>query len=265
MTREILLKISAVLIAILASFPSVGKAQTPASAEEKSLAIDSVAARWQDWESVTISGKFKMHGLPLSPSVKIFMQRDSLILISLRAPFVGEVGRAEIADSTILVVNKMKKTYVEEPIDKALAYYPGGVSDLQNLILGRIVIPGFGCLARELSELVEIYPENNGTYTLVATKEAALPGFNYGYMLTHDWRNGALMVLPVARPDIAVVISYEYFEKGYDMTFVYQSEKKNYSATLELQSPEFDTKGFERIRLSQKFTKVDFDKFLKSF
>lgn len=261
-------KITAVLalaLILLAAMPRNASSQNIVDADERLLAVDSITASWEAWTSVGISGKFRMAGLPLSPSVKIYMVRDSSIFISLRAPLVGEVGRAEIADSTLLVVNKINKTYVEEPIARALAYYPGGVSDLQDLILGRVVIPGFGLLSRELADKVEIYAEADGSSTLVATKESAIPGFNYGYMISPRWLTGALMVLPVDKPDVSVVLSYEYFEKGYDLDFVYQSDKRNYTARLELGRPEYDAKGFDRIKLNSGFTKLPFDKFIKSF
>lgn len=73
------------------------------------------------------------------------------------------------------------------------------------------------------------------------------------------------MVLPVDKPDVSVVLSYEYFEKGYDLDFVYQSDKRNYTARLELGRPEYDAKGFDRIKLNSGFTKLPFDKFIKSF
>lgn len=116
----------ALALILLAAMPRNASSQNIVDADERLLAVDSITASWEAWTSVGISGKFRMAGLPLSPSVKIYMVRDSSIFISLRAPLVGEVGRAEIADSTLLVVNKMNKTYVEEPIARALAYYPGG-------------------------------------------------------------------------------------------------------------------------------------------
>lgn len=252
-------------IAIFCSIPHMWADRNPSDTADKSLAIDSITASWQEWETVALSGKFKMEGLPLSPSVKIFMVRDSAILISLRAPFVGEVGRAEIVDSTLLVVNKMNKTYVEEPISKALAYYPGGVSDIQDLLLGRVVVPGYGILNSGIAQMVEIYPEDDGTSTLIATKETAVPGFNYGYIITPGWLTGALMVLPVARPDVAVVLSYEYFEKGYDIDFMYQSDERSHRALLDLGLPDFGAKGFDSIKLGSGYTQLPFDKFIKSF
>lgn len=258
-----LFKILAILSFIL--FPLTGRAQTLLPADTTKMVIDSISSRWGDWDKVSISGKFKMAGLPLSPSVKVYMQRDSSIFISLRAPLMGEVGRAEVIDSTLLIVNKMNKTYVEEPIEKALAYYPGGISDLQNLLLGRAVMPGYGPLSPDIAEIAELYGEEDGSTTLIATEEARLEGFNYGYSFTPDCLLQALMVLPLDHPDVAVTLSYEYYEKGYDMEFVYQSEKRNYRATLELNEPDTDGNPMNPIKIGNNFKKLDLADFWKSF
>lgn len=253
------------VMALIPGFVTALSAQTLLPDRDRRALADSIAARATDWETVNISGKLKMKGLPVTPGVRIFMKRDSVVLISLRAPLLGEVGRAEIADSTILMVNKMNKTYVEEPLSKALDYYPGGISDVQDLILGNMVIPGFGNLSPDTEEMVEIYHEDDDTFTVVASEEAALPGFNYGYVLDSALNTGALMVLPLSRPDVSVTLTYEYFENGYDLAFYYQSEKRNHTATLELDLPEWGGSGFDRIRLNSKFTRLTFDKFMKSF
>lgn len=237
----------------------------PVSREVKQLALDSISAPYNNWETATISGKFKMGGLPLSPSVRIYMKRDSSIFISLRAPLVGEVGRAEIADGRMLLVNKMNKTYVDESISKALAYYPGGVSDLQNLLLGRIIIPGFGLLSPDMAGSVDIYSEKDGTLTLIPQQDAMIPGFNYGYTINRNWLTEVLMVLPLNKPDVAVTLNYTHFNKGYDLEFVYQSEKRNYRATLELDPPKWEGQGFDRIKINSSYTQLSLDKFYKSF
>ncbi len=266
--KTIFIRLSGLLLTValmIAAGTAPAVSQTLLEEAEKMAFVDTVSGSWTSWESLSVSGKFKMGGLPVSPSVKIFMQRDSSILISLRAPFVGEVGRAEIVDSTLLVVNKMNKTYVEEPIAKALAYYPGGISDIQDLLLGRAVIPGLGLLSPDIAGSVEIYAEDDGSTTLIASEEARLEGFNYGYSFTPEYLLGALMVLPLSRPDVAVTLTYQYYTKGYDIEFVYQSEKRNYRALLELDTPDPEGNGFGRIKLGNKYTKLPFDKFIKSF
>lgn len=156
-STRIPLSIAVILTVLSLCISFSAGAQTQVSPERCGEMIDSITSRWLPWNSVSISGKLKMAGLPVSPSMKIYMKRDSALFISLRAPFMGEVGRAEILGDTIMVVNKMKKTYVKESIEKALDHYPGGLADLQDLILGRIVIPGKGLLESGHSPQLEIY------------------------------------------------------------------------------------------------------------
>ena len=185
---------------------------------QKRAVIDSLAIVWQPWESVAVNGKLKMAGLPLSPSLKMYMERDRSIMISVRAPFVGEAGRVEIVNDTLLAVNKLNKIYVEEPISKALSYYPGTLSDLQNLLLGRIVIPGVGMLEHGMAEAVDIYDGNDGTCTIVAAEGNMLPGFMYGYSVDPMEGMMRMAVLPESLPSTQVIIDYIFFDRGYDMT-----------------------------------------------
>lgn len=255
----------AVLIVAMVIFTGMHmSAQTPVDSVARHAVVDSIIAPWTDWKDVSINGKLKMAGLPVSPSVKIFMERDSAIYISLRAPFVGEVGRAEITDSTVLVVNKMKKVYIEESLEKVFSFYPGSLYDLQNLILGRVALPGLGMLSHEVEDAVDIYAEEDGTYSLVVSEEAEIPGINYGYVFDSGFWPVALLVLPQQAPDISVTLGYEYYENGYDMTVFYRSDKKNIQATLELDEPDWKGKPFDRISLGSKYRKVDLKDFMTS-
>ncbi len=240
-------------------------AQSPLSKRERKEVVNTVVKDWNDWKTVSLSGKLKLDILPLSPGVKIFMQRDSMILISLRAPLMGEVGRAEIDSDSILVVNKMKKTYVKESIEKAFDYYPGTLSDIQDILLGRMVIPGFGLLSEETAGVVELFPEPAGGYSLLPGKKAELDGFNYGYLISPELRNAALAVVPVEKEGVIVGISYSYAKDKCDMTVSYQSENKNISGTLELDSPDWNSKGFAPMNINSRYRRMDFKQFMKSF
>lgn len=239
-------------------------ASTPLASDERHAVVDSIISGWNDWNDVTLKGKLKMAGLPVTPSVKIFMQRDSSIFISIRAPFVGEVGRAEITDSTLLVVNKMKKTYIEESLEKVMSFYPGTIADLQNIFLGRVALPGLGTLSHEVEDSLDIYSEDDTTYSLVVNEEMAIPGVNYGYVFDNGFWPIALLVLPESNPDLSVTLTYEYFENGYDMAFLYRSDKKNVQATLEFDLPDWESKPFDRISLNSKYRKLELTDFLKS-
>lgn len=240
-------------------------AQTPVGKKERHKIVEAISADWQEWDTASISGKFKMAGLPLSPSVKIFMQRDSSIIVSLRAPLMGEVGRAEITPDTLLVVNKMKKVYVKESLAEAMRYYPGSISDLQDLLLARVVIPGFGTLSKEIADVVEIFPEDRGEYSLVPNEEGEQPGYNYGYLIDADAFPSVLMVIPEANPEINVMLNYEFFDDGTNLNFSYLSPDRIYKATLELDFPVWGGSPIDPIKLNTKYTRLNLQQFLKSF
>lgn len=241
-----------------------GVAQTPVSPEERYAVVDSIISRWNDWQEVTLNGKLKMAGLPVTPSVKISMQRDSSIFISIRAPFVGEVGRAEITDTTMLVVNKMKKVYIEESLEKVMSFYPGTIADLQNIFLGRVALPGLGALSHDVEADLDIYSEADSSYSLVVNEEMSIPGVNYGYVFDSTFWPVALLVLPESSPDLSVTLKYDYFENGYDLSFFYRSDKKILQATLEFNLPVWSAKPLDRISLGSKYRKVELKDFLKS-
>lgn len=240
-------------------------AQNPLSAKESKEVVDAITEPWNDWETLTISGKLKMPGLPLNPSVKIFMDKDSLIRISLRAPLMGEVGRAEIEGDSILVVNKMKKTYVKEPISTFMSRYPVTLGDLQSLLLGRIVIPGGGTLTSELEQVIELYPEADEEYSLIPCADFELEEFSYGYLINADLQPYVLLVIPADKPEINVNVTYEYYDKGYNIVASYVSPDKIYGGTLELDYPTEGGSPIEPIKLNNKFVKLTPEQFMKSF
>lgn len=266
---KVLKKISVVkvvltmLFAVL--FTGYAYSQKPVDASMKGELVDSISSLYEDWSTVSISGKLKMEGLPVSPSVKIYMERDSSVLISLRAPFMGEVGRAEIYCDTLLVVNKMKKTFVKEPLSQVFAHYPGTLSDVQNILLARPVIAGLGLLTPEIKENVEIYQEADGQFSLLPVGDVALEEFNYGYLIDGMARPAALLVLPLSKPGTMVSLTYGYYNKGYDLSVIYQSPEKSKGGTLELDLPDWNGSPVQPIKLNEKYTRLSFPDFMKSF
>lgn len=240
-------------------------AQTPLGKKDKKNKVEAITTPWNSWTTAGISGKFRMSGLPLSPSVKIFMERDSSIMISLRAPLMGEVGRAEIDSDSILVVNKMRKTYVKESISAALAHYPGTLSDLQNILLARVVVPGFGLLDADIAGNVDLFELEGEQTTILPGEKAAVEGFDYGWLIDSSSRPCALVVVPAAKPDVNVGISFVYPGKGYDLNIIYNSPKRNYSGTLELGEPNWNGNPISPIKINNSYRKMNFEQFIKSF
>ena len=192
---------SAILIAVILLFSvSMHAEEKKLDSSSRNEMIDSIVSDWDSWEKLSLSGKFKMEGLPLSPSVKIFMERDSSIIISLRAPFVGEAGRLEVTPDSVLAVNKMKKTYCKESLEGFMAYYPGTLSDLQEILLGRVVLPGFGTLMETDYDNVEIYTDDYSEFSLIPSENALLEGVSYGYLIDGTMKPTVLLIIPESNP-----------------------------------------------------------------
>lgn len=218
----------------------------------------------QVWNTVKVDGKLKMKGLPLSPGLKIYMERESLIDISVRAPLIGEAVRIIVTPDTLLAVNKIKKTYIQEGIGNYLKYYPGAIGDLQSLLLAKFFMPGFDLGEVELDELVDIV-YNSGQYNVIPKGAARMEGIKYGYVVDDQFNPLMVMVFPENRPDIEIDAIYQYGLQGYDLNLVCTDQDKLYDATLEMKLPEWNAEAPKGIELGKKYRKVSINEFLRNF
>ena len=239
--------------------------------QEDSEIIELEWPEYDQWEVVSLKGKLRMRGLPVSPSVKIFMQRDSIIDISLSAPFVGEVGRALITPDSIWAVNKMSKTYVSEATPKPSVnrdFYNSpqislnkgalGISELQNLLLGRFFLPGIDIMNSDLNELIDVYYEEEGRYNVVPKEIAEIPGVKYGFVVDTYFNPMILVVIPEGKEDTEIDVFFTPGLKSYDLTGVYQDGNRALEATLELKEPEWKGEAPKEIKIGKGFRKVSF-------
>ena len=219
---------------------------------------------YPEWEKASISGKLKMKGLPLSPGIKIFMEKDSSIFITIRAPFMGEVGRLEITGDSLLAINKMKKTYVQEPLQDFLRYFPGTLEDIQTLILGRIVIPGYGELNETTADFLDLLVNGEDFY-LIPIEEVAIAGFDYGYMISEDFLPLALMVVPEENPDIVVTLSYGYQKDSYEFNLNFEEGSRAFDVKLELDEPQWNGEIPKPVKIDGKYRRLSLTDFVRSF
>ena len=217
-----------------------------------------------DWDKVSLQGKLKMEGLPLSPTVKVFMQKDSLISMSIRAPFIGEAARIDITPDVITAVNKMNKTYVQENIEEFLKYYPGDISDLQDLLLARFFLPGYNVSEITLDDLIDIYYEDN-QYNVIPKGEAEIDGIKYGFVVDSLFNPLMLIVLPEENPDIELTALYDYKSRGYDLILNYQEGERIIAMDIEFKEPEWKGDIPKDIDLDKKYRKLSFGEFINSF
>lgn len=236
---------------------------------------------YSDWGSVELNGKLYMERLPLTPSVKIYMKKSSEISVSVRAPFIGEVGRIEIAGDSILAVNKMKRIYCSESIEGLKYDYPDIVGDLQALLLGRVVVFRDGQLSHRNAPWLDITPVATDS-TLNTETEAPLETerkwqlnfpkgrtdadeFGYTYLVDSQGRVEQLgMALQSAELEGGMIVDYNGDKS--DMTFVLlKNDELKYMVRLALDAPRWGATGMAPLKINGKYRHVGISEFIKSF
>ncbi len=233
--------------------------------EEALEIVNKILNGYTEWQSASFTGKLRtsMLKLPVSPTVKIYMEKGELIQLSVSAPFIGEVGRAEITPSEVLVVNKYKKTYVRESAEAAMSRDRGLLDEVQSLLLGRIVILGKGELSMGLLKDVLFEPENNGEWVVVPNREGEESGLQYGYVVNANGRTQVLYGMMQGRTETAT-LTYDYAGGGMTLGLDLQLPKKRIEGHLDFSSVKWGGNRMSSINLD-RYQKVTFSEFVTNY
>lgn len=259
MNRKILFSLTFLLFSLL-TFVAKGQEDIPipVDARQKKAMIDSIVERYGSWKEISMSGKLSSPMLPLSPSVKVYMQRGSLVVISVSAPLIGEAARIEIDKDRALIVNKLKNTYTTLATERIENVCPGGLEAFQNLLLGRITLLGSGELSKKDSDKLEIYAIAGQDFLLLPNQDLENADFVYMYFvspITFDLGRFAVMA---GENYGNVNVDYAWGKK--DVTLSMEAEidfDKSIQAVLKLNEPDKTAKRIERIELGSKYREVD--------
>ena len=227
--------------------------------------LQKVIARYKDWRSVELNGKLQMSRLPVSPSLKIYMERGSKIFISIRAPFMGEVGRLQIDGPSVTAVNKLKKVYVQEDLSALLGVsIPMKVEDVQDVLLARVFLTGSGTLSAADMNLCSVYDESD-CMLLVPDQQPAGGSVRYGYTLDFDGNILDTYVTTVSE-NYAALLEYSSKGKKTEIDVSIQLKNKTYEALLQLDEPKWNpSKHMEPVEINTSWRRVSLSGFLKSF
>ncbi len=225
---------------------------------------NNILSEYSDWETVELDGKLRMEGLPLTPNVKIYMERDKSVSISLRAPFVGEVGRLEANQDSVSVINKMNRTYSTYAV--ADSPVPVDVSTLQCLLLQRINIPGRGQLGEDTVSLLDMYmTEDFQQFLMLPKREVEIEGCSYGFVTDGEGKLVAIIVTIDSAEDDSVTVEYTPDGSGTDIDVLAAIGERIYRAQLDLKAPKWNVEGFASIVPGPKYRRLPFKEFLKAF
>lgn len=244
------------------STDSVGSVQRNISDKAKESIIDLMADQYTPWERLETTGKLKMSKLPLSPTVKIWMKRGESVKISIRVPFAGEVGRVELSNDSVLMVNKMKKCYCKESASNLSEISPTAITEIQNFLLGRMILFGAGEFTKEIADRFDIY-QRNGDWMVVPSETMTPDHFVYGYIVGDDGLPKAMMLeSEPAKGGLTLIYTRD---SDLQIDFEMNLKEKNVAGSLELDKYKSTTEDFQSLRINNKYKRVSIKEFFRSF
>lgn len=255
---KIITRIIAVIVVLLCA--NTSQAQTPS---EINSYISRLTSTYTDWNSCELSGKLYMDGLPLNPSVKIYMEKGRKLMLSIRASILGEVGRIEISDGNILAVNKLKKVYVWEKVSNLMGGLPITVSDIQDALLGRAFLIGEGTLSMNNYALATIECYDSDNWIIVPLSRPQ--GLHADYGFSADGNARLRMLFAVYGNDLTGSLEYAYQGKKTDITFTFTEGTKGMDARLSLDAPKWNATAMGSFKPDKNYRKVGINEFLKLF
>ena len=253
----------------------------PLGKRERKEAMQSITADYKPWMKVALQGRLQTDILPISPTLRISMEQGKPIIVSVRAPLVGEVARLEMDQESILIVNKMKKRYCRLWPDRCATFLDYG----QNMLLGRVVLAGSGVLSKSNVGKADFYAVNVGPEDMeqlahpgdqlqewIIAPESLWDSINYEYLVDSEGRirqftvsalkslldrlagieaessESSTATMPVATADI------EWGRDGETNTLLnVMAGKRKYSARLSLEAPEYGARLIAPIELTEKY------------
>lgn len=248
----------------LLAFCALGTwAQQSLSPEETISLLQAVEPAQPQWQSVELNGKLKAKGLPVSPSVRLYMENGRRLDLSVRAPFVGEVLRLQADQDSILAINKMKNTWCSIPTADFATLCPGGLQMLQSVFLGRAALLGAGEMNEEMADMLTAYPDDEEGWLLMPLTDLQPAGARYGYVIGGEGRPLALVV-EIDGADDYIQADYDWKKNGrYDIELQAALGRHFLTAEFQFDAPKWDAQPMKLISPDSKFQRLDFQDFIK--
>ena len=265
------MKLLKIIILTVLAFCSVTlSAQNPDGTPEKITgkeaknAAKEITDNYSDWTSVTMSGKLDLDNLAISPTVKIYMLKGEKIVISIRVPLLGELGTLDISGGQYTLVNKVKKVYCREPLSSLMADLPLNLTDVQNILLGRIFLPGYGALSMENYEKADFYVSDEIDGWFVLPKEQPLQyDVTCGYNTIADGRTDNIFVGTLDGENQATAY-YEYDRDKMNIDLVVRTRGKDREFTFRINEIDYMGRPVKPANIDGSYRKVTLKEFSRS-
>ena len=193
-----------------------------------------------EWAQLSMQGKLKVDGLPVNPNIKIYMDRGKSILLSARAPILGEVARIEICKDSITFINKHTRRYFSADLSRVFSANPSLIADIQDILLGQVAYPGHGRLTEDLAALTEWSLTPEGLLMLFPSGQLQHSEAEYGFLVDPDSFRLSVFALMLPQSETIVDLHYLYGPAGYTLQLTSDNKKQRLGGELQLSSPDFN-------------------------
>ena len=193
-----------------------------------------------EWAQLSMQGKLKFDGLPVNPNIKVYMDRGKSILLSARAPILGEVARIEICKDSITFINKHTRRYFSANLSSVFSSNPSLIADIQDILLGQVAYPGHGRLTADLAALTEWSLTAEGLLMLFPSKQLQHSEAEYGFLVDPDSFRLSVFALMLPQSETIVDIHYLYGSAGYTLQLMFDNNKQRLGGELQLSAPDFN-------------------------
>lgn len=264
---------SVILLALLMSGCKAGKVLTKPVAPVNTENLTYLGNVANNSPAITnFSSKMKLtissNGKDMSVNGTLRMKKDQVIQLSI-VPFLGiEAGRVEFTPTKVLIIDRINKQYVEEPISElsAMANTDMDFYTLQALFTNALFLPG----KKELNDklltefTVQSTPDNKTMEIKKKSKE-----FLYSFSATPN--TGQLMESSISTISAPYQLNWKYndfepfaskaFPTRMDISF--EGGNKPFSAEIDLTKLTENGDWDSPTSVSAKYKKMEFNELLK--
>lgn len=246
------------------SVPESQNAAQLMCAEEIAVATDSIISNYDsEWTDLSMQGKLTFDGLPMSVSVKVYMRRGESVILSARAPFLGEVARVEVSQDSITLINKHTRVYNVQPLQGLRVDRRVYISDLQDVLLGQVAFPGHGRLTQDNAILSRWIGLPTGETLVYPGTELQTEGTEYGFVMDSEIWQLKQFVLMLKQTGVVIETKYDYGSKGWTLGLEISLPKKKMGGKVELSYPDYQCTPMEFTKIGDKYRKVDIKQLLR--
>lgn len=234
----------------------------PSDDEMRRVEREIIGRYSKPWDQISMQGRLQFEGLPIRPSVKLYMNRGESVIISARAPIFGEVARIELGQNFLTIINKHSKKYCTFDLSNYARTYPGMISDFQDLLLGDIVYPGHGKMTPELSSECH-WSYEDGDIFILPEKELQWSNMGYGFMVDPSTSMMKDLVLFFRSTDIELDFNYLYGLEGWTFGLSGVLKGRPLEGALQLSYPDYFPMALEFTDTANRYTQTDLKEVLK--